>query len=344
MKVYVGSYAPAAQPGLSCLELDVPGHTQRLVHAQAGYLNPSFLTFSNDGRHAYAVNETEERDGFVVGFRVRADGFLQPVSRQCTHGRAPCHVMYLESDGLLVCTNYAGGSLSVHRVLGDARIDAAHQILVHTGSGPHPERQRTAHPHCAVYDPGSGLVLVPDLGCDAIFTYTIEDGRLVRCGRQSVTPGSGPRHLALHPDGITLYLVCELGNTVEVFRREAAALRHLQSIPTLPEGALLPSTAADIHVSPDGRHLYVSNRGHDSLAVYAIGAGGRLAASGYVPCGGRTPRHFTLSADGHFVLVANQNSNTVSVFARNAAEGSLTACGAPFSPGMVRPSCVVIQG
>ncbi|MBS1154301.1 MAG: 3-carboxymuconate cyclase [Proteobacteria bacterium] len=340
MKLFIGSYAPADQNGLYCAEFDPDSGQFSLLHAFPGLLNPSFLALSASGEYLYAVSETISENGSIAAFRVSVEGRLDLLNRQDTLGAAPCHVGLDAAQQRLVCSNYLGGSLSVHAVNSDGSLSPALQWLNHHGQGPHPERQQSPHPHSAVFDAAHRQWLVPDLGCDRLFVYAGAEPCLVLQQEYALPPGSGPRHLALHPAGKVVYLVNELASTVTVFLRAGEGLRAVQAVSCLPDNFAGASTAAHIQVSPDARHLYVSNRGHDSLALFTIAADGRLTPSGHTPGAGRTPRHFSLSPDGHFVLVANQDSGTLNVFRRNVDTGQLRDTG--HSLRLPAPSCVVM--
>ena len=339
MKLFIGSYAQPAEDGLHVASFDPDGGRLRLAQSYAGNLNPSFLALSSDRGRLFAVNENGDGNGSLAGFRIADAGRLDFVNRQGTGGSAPCHVGYNAHHNLLVCCNYAGGSLSVHAVSGDGEIAPARQVIMHQGRGPHPDRQSGPHPHCVLFDETENLVLVSDLGCDAVFVYAIGEQSLVLRHTYRLTPGCGPRHMAMHPDGHVLYLLNELDNTIVVFRREGDGLKTIQTVSTLPENYRGDSDAAGVHVSADGRFLYASNRGHDSIALYAVAGDGRLAVREHVPSGGRTPRCFTLSPDNRYLLAANQDSDSVIVFARDMDSGVLMRT--PYLLKTARPSCLV---
>ncbi len=269
--------------------------------------SPAFL--AQAGEFVYAVNEQEK--GQVSAFCLREDG-LEFVNAVPTGGVYPCHLA-MSADWLAVA-NYGSGNLATFDIsdgaLGD-RIDFAQ----HTGSGPNPQRQTRAHAH-QTYLTSAGM-LVPDLGSDRLYRYRV-DAKGTFVGEPSVTqfaPGAGPRHVESHPTLPILYLINELGNTINVLGGDAGALTVQQSVSTLPEDFEGKSTTAEIAVSADGRFVYGSNRGHDSIVSFAVDDTGRLSEPRHVSTGGSHPRHFAIDPSDQWLLVANQNSNNVVVFA-----------------------------
>lgn len=338
IRFFVGSYALPSQTGLYCCALNLNAGDIEMQSVRPGSLNPSFIAHPG-GSLLYAVNEAIQEFGRVAAFSILPDGRLSLVNSQSSFGEAPCHVSISMSHNLLIACNYLGGNLSVHRLLGSAGIAPCHQTIAHSGhSGGNP-RQHSAHPHSAVFSEDESLVFVPDLGCDTLFVYAIQNEQLILACSYSLAQGSGPRHIVLHPYNHCLYLVNELSNTITVLKIENNVIFEIQSVSTIPDDFDLQTTAADIHISPDGRFVYVSNRGHDSIVFFSVGENGRLDFAGYSFSGGKTPRNFAISPDGNYLLVANQDSNQVSLFDRDAQTGivgkKLTELAIP------QPSCII---
>jgi 6-phosphogluconolactonase len=312
----------------------------------AGIASPSFLATHPNRRWLYAVSETDQhRDGApgsVWALRIeREPPILQPLNHRPSGGDWPCHVQLDLSEKWLLVSNYASGTVAVLPILPDGSLGETTDLVQHQGRSTHPQRQEGPHAHSATFVPDNRFAIVADLGMDQLLVYAFDSsaGKLVAHTRTDTRPGAGPRHIAFHPSGQHIYGANELDNTVSVYAYEAAhgVLRERQTIDTLPPGAP-ENTVADIHVSPSGQRVYVSNRGHDSIAVYDVAADGRLARIAIVSCGGNWPRHFALAPGGRFMLVANQYSDEVSVLPLLAGS---EAIGAPVaSAAVAQASCV----
>jgi 6-phosphogluconolactonase len=303
-----------------------------------GVLNPSFLALDPRRGFLLAVNELEEFEGQATGtlsaFAVDpADGSLTLLSRQPTRGTDPCHVVMESGGRYALVSNYMSGSLSVLPLAADGRLGEAVGFAQHEGRGPHPLRQRGPHVHSVTLLPGEGTILVADLGLDRLVAYRFdpESGELEAdaAGGLQLPPGAGPRHLALHPDERHAYLVNELNSTVVALQCDSRGrVALLDTCPTLPQGFSGQNIAADIHLTPDGRFLYVSNRGHDSIATYAVEPGsGRLRHVGHTSAQGRTPRNFAVVPEGGLLLVANQDSDLLVSFRIDLETGGLEPTG-----------------
>ena len=244
----------------------------------------------------------------------------------------------------LLVANYYGGNVACLPLAADGSLKPVSSVMQHEGHGVHPERQEAAHAHSIHLAESDEVAIAVDLGLDRLVFYAFdgEAGRFLPHARPAVSTarGAGPRHLAFHPSGRYAYVDNELASTVTAYARaDGGGLKEIQTLPTLPAGFAGASTAAEVAVSADGGSLYVSNRGHDSIAVFSIDAAtGRLAARGHVESGGRTPRHFALAPGGAHLLVANQDSGNVVVFARDPETGDLTPTGA--SIDVPRAVCV----
>lgn len=344
--LYVGSYAPADQPGIYAFTFDEATGDLTVRGSFAGIVNPSFVIVHPNGRWLYAVSETSQQTdstpGSVWALRcTREPWSMEPINHQMSGGDLPCHLEINSTGQWLLVSNYGSGTVSVLPILSDGALGEMTDLNQHQGSGPHPERQKGPHVHSATFSPDESFVIVADLGVDALMVYTFDSsaGRLLAHSQISTRPGAGPRFKVFHPSGQCVYIAHELDNTVVVYDYDATRgmLRERQIVETLPPNAP-ESTTADIQISPAGDRLYVSNRGHDSISIFEIEEDGRLALLAIRSSGGRCPRDFTITPNGRFVLVANQESGEVVVL---PVLGGLEALGAPITRAIVTgASCV----
>ena len=341
--ILLGSYADRNEPGIQCLHFDQTSGRLSQTQEIYGIENPSFLTVDASRGRLFAVSEIATA-GAVVSFRYdEKAGEWQEISRQSTQGGSPCHVSLSESGKWLLVTNYESGSLCVFPVALDGSIETLSDFVQHIGRGVRPDRQEGPHPHSIFNMPGTRYWLVPDLGLDQLFIYELEEqlGKLILHDKVSLTPGAGPRHIAFHPSAPYLYVIQELGSSIAAFSYHSHSgklTRLATDVSTLPPDFSGANTAADIHISPSGKYLYGSNRGHDSLAVYQIHATGLLRYMGNILTYGKTPRNFMVSSDGSFLLVGNQESHGVVVM-RCGESGILEPIEDVFS--VQNPTCIV---
>lgn len=299
-------------------------------------VNPSYLAITPDRKYLYAVNEVGPDigpEGWVAAFRIEPT-ITRPVllDRESTHGHAPCHLAVDKSGRFLAAANYAGG-LAVFPINADGSLESSSFELQLEGSGPHSD-QNASHPHMICFSPDNRYVYVPDKGADRVFIFLFDNatGHFVPAGAPSVSlpPGAGPRHMEFHPNGRFAYVINELSNTVVAYRWDPATglLQDLQTIPTLPADFTGDSFAADIHVSPDGKFLYGSNRGHNSIVIYRIDPeAGTLTLVGHEPTRGEFPRNFLILPNGEYLYVANQNTDNITIFRRDSGSGKLNFTG-----------------
>ncbi len=346
--IYVGTYTEPAQKGkaegISVYQIDPSSGALAKVRTIAGIANPSFLAFDPTHRFLYAVNETESFDGQpgggVSAFAVDAGaGNLTLLNTQPTYGTFPAHLIVDPTGAYVLAANYGSGNLAVYPIGPDGALGAVTDVVQNTGSGPNRARQEGAHAHMIDFDLSGRYALLVDLGIDKTLVYTLNTatGKLnphTINGQQvsaSSAPGAGPRHIAFHPTNRYAYVINELGSTIDVFAWGdiAGTLTALQTISTLPAGFTGESTTAEIVVHPSGNFLYGSNRGHDSIAIFAIDPStGKLTALGHEPTQGKSPRNFAIDPTGTFLLAANQYSDTVVTFRIDPATGKLTPTGA----------------
>jgi len=313
--LFVGSYQSANEEGIHILRLDAESGSLTKIGGVSGIDSPSFLVYRAESSVLYAVSETDE-DGAVVAYAYDANAqTLTELNRQPSQGGAPCHLSLDPSGAWLVLANYLGGNVSLYPIGDRGELGQPVQSVVHTGRSVNAERQEAPHPHSIYPVPGTSLFLACDLGTDKVYTYRLAEGRLESVRETSVTPGSGPRHLALHPTQPFAYLIDELMNRITVFKLDSAtgSLEPLQTVSALPADYMGESFCAEVAVSSDGRFLYGSNRGHDSIVSFRIGADGGLSLIGHTPSGGHFPRNFLVLPDGRWLLAANQNSDNIAV-------------------------------
>jgi len=348
--IWIGAYAAKEQVGITRLKLD--GETGALTKEAefTGMDNPSFLAMDSAGRYLHAVSEVAETNGEpcgeVVTFEVRDGGAsLHEAVSHSTLGAHPCFLMLDPREQWLAVSNYSGASAVVYPLEPSGIPGPLHVRFRHSGTGPNPERQEAPHPHAAVFGADGQFLYVPDLGLDKILIYSLNRERQEWVGYDaaSVAPGAGPRHFKFHPSGKAAYVVNELDSTVTRFTcEEPGSLTKQESLSTLPSSFEGTSHCAEIAVSPDGRFVYASNRGHDSLAIFAIDeATGALCSAGFVSTRGRTPRHFAIAPDGRWLIAANQESDSVVLFRVDESSGLPVYTGTELTVG--KPVCVYIR-
>ena len=350
MFVYIGTYT---QPPMGDAEgVFVCGFNEATgeltpVQTVRDVANASWLALGAGGHVVCTVRETDP--GEVGTFaRNETTGELQPLNRQSSEGSGPCYVSFDPSGHYVLVANYGSGTVaSLPMTTGGNLAPASNAIQQDGQTGPNTGRQDGPHAHMIAPSPEGRFVLATDLGLDQVIVYKLNlvTGQLTPESTTQTHPGAGPRHFAFAPDGRTLYLLGELDSTLTSFDwdEETGALTARQTVSSLPDdvdGAAIDNTTAQVLISPDGRFVYASNRGHDSIACWAVDAeSGNLTAAGHTPTGGHTPRNFALDPSGQWLLAANQDSGTVVTFRRDADTGGLTATGAVAE--IPSPVCVV---
>jgi 6-phosphogluconolactonase len=350
--VFFGTYTGPKSKGIYVSKLDLAAGTLTTPELAGESANPSFLAIHPTRDFLYAVGEIGNYEGQASGsvsaFAFdRATGKLTAVNRQPSVGGGPAHITLDRTGANALVANYGGGSVAVLPIGPDGGLKPASAFVQHIGSGKNPDRQKSPHAHSIDLDPANRFAYVADLGIDKIVIYRFDaaKGSLAASDPPSVSvePGAGPRHFALHPQGRFAYAINELNSTVVAFTRdsERGTLTPLQTISTLPEGQAVAAgySTAEIEVHPSGSFLYGSNRGHDSIVVYAIDQKtGRLTHVENQPTQGSTPRNFGIDPTGTYLLAANQRSDSVVVFRINGETGKLTATGGKADVGA--PVCV----
>lgn len=337
--IYVGTFEGRDSKGVYVYEFD--RETGELTHLQTvtDRVSPNFQTIHPNGQFLYSVSRDQfsgDTDSHTIGaYRIdRETGRLSLINERPVEGTAPTYVSVDPQGRLAYVSHYITGNLSVFTIGEDGSLEGPTDVIQHEGSSIHPQRQQRPHAHSIVPSADGRFVYAADLGMDqvTIFEPDRESGRLVPAGTPyfESTPGAGPRHFVFHPGGEYAYLAEELSSTIAALRvdPETGALEQIQRVNMIPDDFDGDNSAADIHVSPDGRFLYASNRGHDSLVIYSIDQStGRLNLVGHEPTRGGHPRDFMIDQKGEFVLVANRDDDNVVVFRRDATTGLLDYTG-----------------
>ncbi|HEU4832881.1 MAG TPA: lactonase family protein [Pyrinomonadaceae bacterium] len=337
LTLYVGTYTSGKSEGIYVYRMDRA--TGRLTQfSSIKSVNPSFLTIDNTKHYLYAVNEVGEYagkpGGGVSAFAIDpATGNLRLLNEQATQGADPCYLSIDTKKRVLLVANYTGGSVTVLPVRIDGTLGMAIDVKQHEGSGPR-EQQKGPHAHCVILDRVERHALVADLGIDKVMIYRFDRATEKLSPAQQpfaeLAVGAGPRHLTLHPKGKYLYVINELDSTMSSFKYNEVngTLTSIETVSTLPGDFKGTSYCADVHVSPSGRFLYGSNRGHNSIVVFEIDSRtGKLKLIEHVSTEGNWPRNFTIDPTGKFLLVANQRSENVVIFNIDQSTGRLTPTG-----------------
>jgi len=348
--VYVGTYTKEDSKGIYAYRLDVATGKLVSLGLVAETPNPSFLAVHPKRHYLYAVSEIDtyedQKSGAVSAFSVDSrTGKLTFLNKVSSRGAGPCYVAMDGSGKNILVANYVGGSVAVLPVKGDGRLEEASAFVQHSGSSVNPQRQQGPHAHSINVSPDNRFAIAADLGLDSLLVYRFDAARGSLAsndpGFVKLNPGAGPRHFAFHPQGRFVYAINEIQSTVTAFSYDAerGVLRELQTISTLPKDFQGENSTAEVRVHPNGRFLYGSNRGHDSIAVFAIDPrAGTLTPVEHVATQGKTPRNFGIDPTGSYLFAANQESHNIVVFRILPLTGRLKPTGqvldAPF------PVCV----
>jgi 6-phosphogluconolactonase len=328
----VGTYTSGKSEGIYTFKFNVKTGEFTPESVAKNIKNPSFLAISSDSKYVYSAGETDKQ-GSVHSFAFdKKTGVLTPLTSQSANGNYPCHVAIDKTGEWVICGNYGAGNLSVFPVEANGSLGKASQTIQHEGKSINPGNQESPHVHSINIAPNNVDVFVADLGMDKIMTYSLDakTGKLSAGNPPftSVKAGSGPRHFEFHPNGKFAYCIQEISGEVVAYDYKKGSLNTIQTISTKPADLKGDLNCADIHISPDGKFLYGSNRVHDSLAIYEVDAKtGKLAYVAHQSVMGKKPRNFMIDPTGNFVLVANQDSDNIVIFKRDAVKGTLTPTG-----------------
>ena len=337
-RVYIGTYTRGNSRGIYQGLFDHATGSLIDIQLVAETTNPSYLTLHPGGGYVFSVNEVTDFNGTTAGavssFVVGEGGQLSLINQQITRGGAPCYISTDATGSWIFIANYGGGNVVVFPVNEHGAIGEASAFVQHEGSSVNENRQQAPHAHCILPGPTGTHVYAADLGIDKVQIYAFDPdtGTLTpnSIPYTATAPGAGPRHLVFHPDGKHAFVINELDSSITSFAIDPStgALTPLDTASTLPEDFTGQTTCADIHVHPNGRFVYGSNRGHDSIAIMAFDhETGSLSLLGNESTGGQKPRNFTLDPTGAYLLAANQQSDTVVSFRVNSDSGLLEPLG-----------------
>lgn len=348
--VYVGTYTGPNSKGIYLYRLDLHSGALSPLGVAGETENPSFLAISPGGKYLCAVNEIDhfagQNSGAITSFAISPDtGRLTRINQQPSGGSGPAYLTIDASGRNVLAANYANGSVAVLPLGKDGQLGVASCTIQHHGSSANPKRQAGPHAHSINLDPGQRFALAADLGIDKVIAYRFhaDTGQLdaSSCKATEFPPGTGPRHTAFHPSGRFVYINGEMGNTISAFGfdRQSGSLSLLQTLSTLPKDFSGENTSAEVLVHPSGKYLYVSNRGHNSIALYGTDEQSRrLSLVTHVSTQGANPRGMGIDPTGSYLIAANQSSDNLVVFRINAQSGVPEATGAKAS--VASPVCV----
>ncbi len=348
--VFITTFAPGDKGGIQAYEFDTKAGKLKALTRTAGAENPFFLALSPNKKFLYSIHakqfggkENEQVAAYEV---VGRTGELKLLNRQSAEGTAACYLDVDKTGKAVFAANYTSGSVASLPVKADGSLGEKASFFQHKGSSVDPKRQKEPHAHCIVVSPDNKYVYAADLGLDQILCYKLDPATAKLTPNK--TPfakspaGAGPRHLTFHPNGKRVYVINELLNSVTVFDydAESGTLTEKQTLSTLPNDFKGTSYCADLKITPDGKFLYGTNRGHDSIAAYSIGEDGMLTLVVIAPSLGKGPQNLAITADGAWLLCSNMPGNNVAVFGIDAKTGRLKSAGDPVKHPS--PSCIML--
>jgi 6-phosphogluconolactonase len=358
MRIYVGTYTKTSKQagdepqGIYCFDYDRDSGELKKSNVTQGIINPTYLCASPGGDVLYAVSEIDtfggQSSGALVAYRIQpTTGELAPINQRTTHGADSCYVSTTPDGKYVMVANYSGRNVAIFAVRPDASLSEAVLVKAFEGSGPDRERQEQSHPHSIGCGPSGSWVYIADLGTDKVWQFSVSAGQLEPLSPPALElhGGAGPRHLAFHPNRRFVYVVNELDATVTCCQVDPGSgqFKAFQTESALPEAYQGQKWAADIHVHPNGRFLYASNRGHNSIAIFRVDPEtGTISPAGHALSGGETPRNFAITPDGRFLLAANQDSDGIVHFRIHPQDGALAPTGQITQ--CPRPVCVRFVG
>ena len=350
MLIYIGTYTGPKSKGIYWSRFDPKTGKLTAPELAAEAKNPTFLAVHPNSRFLYAVGETSDvgpnHTGAVIAFEIDpGTGKLKLLNQQSSGGAGPCHLSVDKKGKCVLVANYGAGSIEALPIEPDGKLGVPSAFFQQSGSSINPQRQSGPHAHFLTTDPDNRFALTCDLGLDKILVYRL-DAEKATLGTNDppfakVDPGSGPRHLAFHPNGKLVFLVNEMGATLDSFAYDPAhgSLQELHRVSSLPDTFDGQKSGAEIAVHPSGKFVYASNRGHNSIAVFKVNPDtGKLSFLQHQNTHGKTPRHFAIDPIGQWLLVENQDSGNIVVFRIDTQSGRLTETGETVSLGS--PVCI----
>ncbi len=332
--LFVGTYTSGKSKGIYVYDFNAANATAKQISV-ADAKNPSYLAIASGGNYIYSVNENNGQEGDISAFSFnKKNGELHFINKEKSGGQDPCFISVNSTRKWAIVANYTGGSLSALPIKNDGSLAPVAESIQHTGTGPNKERQEKAHVHSTFLTPDEHFIFTADLGTDKLTIYKFNQNSIkpladAKDSVVNVLPGSGPRHFAFHPANPYVYVIEELTGTVDAFRNNNGKLTHLQRISSVPKNFKGDAGSADIHVSPNGKFLYASNRGDaNTIVIYAIDSStGKLQVKGFQPVLGKHPRNFIIEPGGKFLLVANRDTDNIVIFKINQQTGLLETTG-----------------
>lgn len=326
-KFYLGTYTNNGAEGIYYCTFDPESGDIQHVNTTTGIQDPTFLKVSPCKNYLYVVSRSKQVEintgGYVIAYRIGDNGKLELINKKVSNGADPCFVDVSADGKYVAIATYGSGTVSLYPINNNGSLGDPISTIQNEGSGPSP-RQTKPHAHSIRFSPFDQSVFSADLGTDQLDIYKLTSTGLKKGMQEFVglPPGSGPRHFEFHPSGKVIYVINELSSTVSILQNEGKTWELVKNISTLPEDFKGDSFCADIHLSPDGKYLYGSNRGHNSIAVFKVSKGGRdLALLGTVSVHGNWPRNFAIHSSGKYLLAANQKSGNVVVFRLSKEDG-----------------------
>lgn len=331
--LYVGTFSVRGSEGVYVFSFDRLNGRFDQIGTVHSLNDPTFLEISPDKKYLYTANrqsvDTSKDKGSVTSYLINSKtGLLSEINRSSSYGNSPCHINVSPDGRWLFASHYKDGSLTILSTDMAGKITGLADSVIHRGSSINKLRQEMSHAHSTNFIPGTDYFVTADLGTDKLWINKWNDGKINRTSNMTIesVPGSGPRHFDFYKGKQWIYVAEELSSTVSVFdiNLKEASAKPVQRISTIPDTFKQTNTAADIHLSPDQKFLYVSNRGHNSIAIFKInGQSGKITFVGYQSSLGNTPRNFYIHKQGEFVLIANQDSDNIIFFKRDKETGLL---------------------